>query len=207
MIIAFDQPLPEFSPDTRLAGVDEAGRGPLAGPVSAAAVILDPRHPIDGLADSKVLSASRRERLALDIQQYSLSWSVSFAEAAEIDELNILHATMAAMGRAVALLNVVPDVVLVDGNRTPAFSAPSHAIIKGDARVDCISAASILAKVHRDRRMHALHDSYPQYGFAQHKGYPTQLHRDALHKHGPTPEHRRSFAPVRAVLHAAHRRP
>ena len=206
MIIAFDQPLPVFSPDTRLAGVDEAGRGPLAGPVSAAAVILDPQRPIDGLADSKALSASRRERLALDIQQYALSWSVSYAEVAEIDELNILHATMAAMQRAVALLNVAPDVVLVDGNRTPPLSVPSHAIIKGDARVDCISAASILAKVHRDRRMHALHDSYPQYGFAQHKGYPTQLHRDALHKHGPTPEHRRSFAPVRAALHAAHRR-
>lgn len=207
VIIAFNQPLPEFSLDMRLAGVDEAGRGPLAGPVSAAAVILDPRHPIDGLADSKALSGLRREQLALDIQQFSLSWSVSFAEVAEIDELNILHATMAAMGRAVALLNVVPDVVLVDGNRTPPLSAPSHAIIKGDARVDCISAASILAKVHRDRRMLALHDCYPQYGFAQHKGYPTQLHRDALHKHGATPEHRRSFAPVRAALHAAHRRP
>jgi ribonuclease HII len=207
MIVAFEQPLPEFAPGMQLAGVDEAGRGPLAGPVSAAAVILDPRRPIDGLADSKALSASRREQLALDIEQYSLSWSVNFAEATEIDELNILHATMAAMQRAVSSLSVVPDMVLVDGNRTPALSTPSHAIIKGDARVACISAASILAKVYRDRRMHALHDSYPEYGFAQHKGYPTRLHRDALHKLGPTPEHRRSFAPVRAALQGSSKRP
>ncbi len=162
MIVGLEQSLPCFAPGTQLAGVDEAGRGPLAGPVSAAAVILDPGHPIDGLADSKALSASRRDELALDIERYALSWSVNFAEAAEIDELNILHATMAAMQRAVAELKVVPDIVLVDGNRTPALAVPSHAIIKGDARVDCISAASILAKVYRDRRMHTLHDSYPE---------------------------------------------
>ena len=202
MIIAVHQALPEFAHDLLLAGVDEAGRGPLAGPVAAAAVILDPACPIDGLADSKVLNASRREQLAGQIEECALSWAVCFAEAEEIDRLNILHATMAAMRRAVDGLGRAPEVVLIDGNRTPPLLCESHAVIKGDARVPCISAASILAKVYRDRRMLALHQRYPQYGFAQHKGYPTQLHRDALNTHGATPEHRRSFAPVRAVLRA-----
>lgn len=199
MIIAVHQALPEYAPDLLLAGVDEAGRGPLAGPVAAAAVILDPAYSINGLADSKVLSAPRRERLAEEIEQHALSWAVCFAEAEEIDRVNILHATMAAMSRAVDGLERLPEMVLIDGNRIPQLSIEAHAVIKGDARVACISAASILAKVYRDRRMIALHQRYPQYGFAQHKGYPTQQHRDALNAHGPTPEHRRSFAPVRAA--------
>ena len=203
MIFAVHQTLPEFADGILLAGVDEAGRGPLAGPVAAAAVILDPAYPIDGLADSKTLSASRREQLALQIKQHAYGWAVCFAEAEEIDRLNILHATMAAMGRAVAALERAPSVVLIDGNRVPQLSCEAHAVIKGDARVACISAASILAKVSRDRRMVALHECYPQYGFAQHKGYPTQDHRTALITHGPTPEHRRSFAPVRAALRRA----
>jgi ribonuclease HII len=206
MIIAVHQDLPEFAHDLLVAGVDEAGRGPLAGPVAAAAVILDPAYAIDGLADSKVLSAPRRERLAGEIEQRALSWAVCFAEAEEIDRRNILHATMAAMSRAVDGLDCRPEMVLIDGNRVPRLACAAHAVIKGDARVASISAASILAKVHRDRRMVALHERYPQYGFARHKGYPTKLHRDALDVHGPTPEHRRTFAPVRAVLCAAERR-
>jgi ribonuclease HII len=197
MIVSLDQALPEFAREVLLAGVDEAGRGPLAGPVAAAAVILDPDSPIDGLADSKALSAASRERLATQIKRRALSWAVCFAEAEEIDRLNILHATMAAMSRAVGALERQPTVALIDGNRLPKLSCEAHAIIKGDARVACISAASILAKVCRDMRMVALHEHYPQYGFAQHKGYPTALHRAALVAHGPTQEHRRSFAPVR----------
>ena len=200
MIFSVHQALPEFAVDILLAGVDEAGRGPLAGPVAAAAVILDPLYPIDGLADSKTLSAPRREQLAAQIEQHALSWAVCFAEAEEIDRRNILHATLAAMARAVGALERLPTVVLIDGNRVPQLPCEAHAVIKGDARVACISAASILAKVSRDRHMVALHERYPQYGFAQHKGYPTQLHRAALVAHGPTPEHRRSFAPVRAAL-------
>ncbi|MFT5176484.1 MAG: ribonuclease HII [Gammaproteobacteria bacterium] len=200
MIFSVHQTLPEFAGDILLAGVDEAGRGPLAGPVAAAAVILDPLHRIDGLADSKTLSSSRREQLAAQIMQHALSWAVCFAEAEEIDRLNILHATLAAMARAVGALERLPSVVLIDGNRVPQLPCEAHAVIKGDARVACISAASIVAKVSRDRRMVALHERYPQYGFAQHKGYSTQLHRAALIAHGPTPEHRRSFAPVRAAL-------
>lgn len=199
MIFSMHQTLPEFADDLLLAGVDEAGRGPLAGPVAAAAVILDPAYPISGLADSKTLSAVRREQLAEQIRQHALSWAVCFAEPEEIDRLNILHATMAAMSRAVNELERRPGVALIDGNRVPQVSCEVHAVIKGDARLACISAASILAKVSRDRRMVALHERYPQYGFAQHKGYPTQRHRAALIAHGPTPEHRRSFAPVRAA--------
>lgn len=205
MIFAVDQALPSFAPGLLLAGVDEAGRGPLAGPVAAAAVILDPARPIGGLADSKVLSPARRDDLAEQIEQCALSWAVCFAEAEEIDRVNILHATLAAMSRAVSGLDYRPEMVLIDGNRIPQLPCKAHAVIKGDARVASISAASILAKVYRDRRMLALDERFPQYGFAQHKGYPTQLHRDALHAHGPTPEHRRSFAPVRNLLRAAER--
>ncbi|HHW79074.1 MAG TPA: ribonuclease HII [Xanthomonadaceae bacterium] len=183
-----------------IAGVDEAGRGPLAGPVVAAAVILDPAHPIAGLADSKKLSANRRERLAVEIRAKALAWALGRAEAAEIDRINILQASLLAMRRAVAALSIVPERVLVDGNRCPALTCPCQAIVKGDATVPAISAASILAKVARDAELRRLHDRYPRYGFAQHKGYPTVAHRDALRRHGPCPEHRCSFAPVAAAL-------
>jgi ribonuclease HII len=188
-------------PDALLiAGVDEAGRGPLAGPVVAAAVILDPARPIVGLADSKKLSAARRERLAVAIRAKSLAWALGRAEVAEIDRLNILQASLLAMQRAVAALNVVPAKVLVDGNRCPPLTCPCEAIVKGDATVPVIGAASILAKVARDAELRRLHDHYPHYNFAQHKGYPTAAHLEALRRHGPCPEHRRSFAPVLAAL-------
>jgi ribonuclease HII len=188
-------------PDALLiAGVDEAGRGPLAGPVVAAAVILDPARPISGLADSKKLSASRREYLADAIRARALAWALGRAEAAEIDAINILQAALLAMQRAVAALPFVPDLVLVDGNRCPSLPCPCQAIIQGDATVPAISAASILAKVARDAKLRLLHDRYPAYNFAQHKGYPTAAHRDALRRYGPCPEHRRSFAPVAALL-------
>jgi ribonuclease HII len=188
-------------PDALLiAGVDEAGRGPLAGPVVAAAVILDPARPIVGLADSKKLSAARRERLAVAIRAKSLAWALGRAEVAEIDRLNILQASLLAMQRAVAALNVVPAKVLVDGNRCPPLACPCEAIVKGDATVPVIGAASILAKVARDAELRRLHDHYPHYNFAQHKGYPTAAHLEALRRHGPCPEHRRSFAPVLAAL-------
>lgn len=188
-------------PDALLiAGVDEAGRGPLAGPVVAAAVILDPARPIVGLADSKKLSAARRERLAVAIRAKSLAWALGRAEVAEIDRLNILQASLLAMQRAVAALNVVPAKVLVDGNRCPPLACPCEAIVKGDATVPVIGAASILAKVARDAELRRLHDHYPHYNFAQHKGYPTASHLEALRRHGPCPEHRRSFAPVLAAL-------
>lgn len=183
-----------------IAGVDEAGRGPLAGRVFAAAVILDPQQPITGLADSKRLSAKRREALSTLIQQRALAWAIASASVEEIDRLNILHASLLAMQRAVAQLDPVPQQVLVDGNHCPKLEIPTQAIVKGDASVAAISAASILAKVARDAELVALDQRYPQYGFAQHKGYPTAAHRQALQEHGACPEHRRSFAPVRELL-------
>lgn len=180
-----------------VAGVDEAGRGPLAGPVVAAAVILDDERPIRGLADSKLLSPQRRERLHDEILARALCHCVGTASVEEIDQLNILQATLLAMQRAVERLRLPPRLVLVDGNRLPALEVPARAIVQGDARVAAISAASILAKVHRDRLCLELDRRHPQYGFAAHKGYPTPAHLQALRAHGPCAEHRRSFAPVR----------
>ncbi len=183
-----------------LAGVDEAGRGPLAGPVVAAAVILDDEQPIEGLADSKALTAKRREMLFDEIRAKALCCSIAEASVEEIDEINILQATMLAMRRAVEGLRLKPAMVQVDGNRIPVLSVPAQAIVKGDALVQAISAASILAKVHRDRLCVSLHESYPHYGFDGHKGYGTAEHLAALRRHGPSPAHRRSFAPVRMAL-------
>jgi len=184
-----------------VAGVDEAGRGPLAGPVVAAAVILDELQPIKGLADSKVLTERRREQLFDEIRAKALACCIAEASVEEIDRLNILHATMLAMKRAVEGLRLLPHKVLVDGNRLPVLKMPGEAIVKGDSKVPAISAASILAKVHRDRLCLALHAAHPQYGFATHKGYPTADHLAALRQHGACDAHRRSYAPVRAVLH------
>ena len=186
-----------------LCGVDEAGRGPLAGPVMAAAVMLDPERPIDGLRDSKKLSAATRERLANAIRERAAAWCVAEASVAEIDQLNILHATMLAMQRAVAGLGRAPDEVLVDGNRCPNWAWRSQAVVKGDDRVAAIAAASILAKTARDHFMCSLNDDYPAYGFAQHMGYGTAAHLAALKAHGACPQHRRSFAPVKLVLDQA----
>lgn len=183
-----------------VAGVDEAGRGPLAGPVVAAAVILADDGPIVGLADSKALSSEVRARLAAEIRRRALAWALGRAEPAEIDRLNILHATMLAMQRAVRSLGFVPGHVLIDGNRCPELPCPAQAIVKGDRDVPVISAASVLAKVSRDAEMAALHLRYPEYGFARHKGYPTRAHRDALLRFGPSPVHRTSFAPVRDAM-------
>ena len=184
-----------------ICGVDEAGRGPLAGAVFAAAVVL--AEPIAGLADSKKLSAKRREYLAEQIRAQSAAWSVASASVADIDELNILQASMLAMTRAVMALNIQPDWVWVDGNHYPKGLSAAHyvgqAMIRGDAKEACISAASILAKVARDADCLRLHALYPEYGFDQHKGYPTAAHLQALQRHGATPEHRRSFAPVRTL--------
>ena len=181
----------------KIAGVDEAGRGPLCGPVYAAAVILDPARPIDGLNDSKKLSEKKREALAPSIRERALAWAVGIATVEEIDRLNILHATMLAMRRAVEGLVVLPDQVLIDGNRVPpGLTVPARAIVGGDASEAAISAASILAKTGRDHEMMALAALYPQYGIARHKGYPTAEHLAALRIHGPSPIHRRSFAPV-----------
>ena len=183
-----------------VAGVDEVGRGPLAGDVVAAAVILDPENPIEGLNDSKKLTEKRRDVLFEEIQAKALSWSVARAGVDEIDTLNILHASMLAMKRAVETLSTSPEHVLVDGNRLPDWSYPAEAVVKGDSRVQAIAAASILAKVTRDREMIALDQTYPGYGFAGHKGYPTKVHMEALDQLGPTPIHRRSFGPVREKL-------
>ena len=183
-----------------VAGVDEVGRGPLVGAVVTAAVILDPTRPIVGLNDSKKLSEKRRLALFDEIKDKALSWSLGRAEPHEIDELNILHATMLAMQRAVAGLHITPEYVLIDGNRCPALPVPSMAVVKGDSRVAEISAASILAKVTRDAEMAALDTVFPQYGFAQHKGYPTAFHLAALTEHGAIEHHRRSFAPVKRAL-------
>ena len=185
-----------------LCGVDEAGRGPLCGPVVAAAVILDPARPISGLADSKKLSEKRRDALALEIREKALAWCIAEASVEEIDRLNILQATLLAMRRAVEGLRLVPHRVLVDGNRLPVLKMPAEAIVKGDSKVPAISAASILAKVHRDRLCEALHAAHPAYNFAGHKGYPTAEHLAALQQHGACPAHRRSYAPVRAVIEA-----
>lgn len=179
-----------------IAGVDEVGRGPLVGAVVTAAVILDPNQPIEGLADSKKLSEKRRLALAEEIKAKALCWSLGRAEPDEIDQLNILHATMLAMQRAVAGLRIQPDFVLVDGNRIPALPMPAQAVVKGDSLVAEISAASILAKVARDQEMGELDKQFPEYGFAQHKGYPTKLHFEKLESLGVTPYHRKSFAPV-----------
>ena len=184
-----------------VAGVDEAGRGPLAGPVVAAAVILDPGRPVAGLDDSKKLTALRRETLAADIRASAAAWAVAWADAAEIDRLNILQATYLAMRRALAGLRLVPGHVEVDGNRLPDLRFPPFrltgaAIVGGDASIAAISAASILAKVTRDDMMARLDRLYPQYGFARHKGYPTRAHRESLSQHGPCPQHRLSFRPL-----------
>lgn len=189
--------------DEMICGVDEAGRGPLAGPVFAAAVILDPNKPIAGLRDSKKLSAARRDQLALMIQRDALAWSIAQCSAAEIDALNILQATMLAMRRAIEGLAMAPTLALIDGNRCPVTSVRTEAIVKGDDKVLAISAASILAKTARDALLQEMHQRYPQYGFDQHKGYPTALHLARLREHGVTPEHRRSYAPVRALLDQA----
>jgi len=182
------------------AGVDEAGRGPLAGPVVAAAVILDPCRPITGLADSKKLTPVQRAELDAEIRACALAWCVASATVEEIDHLNILGATMLAMTRAVEGLSRRPERVLVDGNRLPDLPCPGQAVVGGDARVPAISAASILAKVARDREMERLDRRHPGYGFARHKGYPTREHLAALERLGPCPAHRRSFAPVRRRL-------
>lgn len=183
-----------------MAGVDEAGRGPLAGPVVAAAVILDELNPIKGLNDSKALTARARERLFDEIRGKALCCSIGQASVEEIDRLNILQATLLAMRRAVDGLRLKPHMVLVDGNRLPSLHVPAQAIVKGDAKVKAISAASIIAKVHRDRLCLVLHEQHPQYGFDGHKGYPTALHLAALQAHGACPQHRRSFGPVRKLL-------
>jgi ribonuclease HII len=180
-----------------VAGVDEVGRGPLAGPVVAAAVILDDLKPVKGLRDSKALTALRRERLFDEIMARALCVSIAEASVQEIDHLNILQATLLAMQRAVDRLRLPPTLVLVDGNRLPVLKAPAQAIVKGDTKVAAISAASIVAKVYRDRLCLTLHERFPAYGFDGHKGYPTPVHLQALREHGPCPEHRHSFAPVR----------
>lgn len=180
-----------------VAGVDEVGRGPLCGPVVTAAVILDPKNPIEGLNDSKKLSEKKREKLFDEIKQKALAWSIARAESTEIDQLNILHATMLAMQRAVERLNITPKLALIDGNRCPKLTIPCKAVIQGDGSVPAIAAASILAKVTRDREMLTLDKQYPGYGIAKHKGYPTPVHLAALKELGPTPIHRYSFAPVR----------
>ncbi|MGL5954030.1 MAG: ribonuclease HII [Providencia rustigianii] len=183
-----------------IAGVDEVGRGPLVGAVVTAAVILDPNNPIEGLADSKKLTEKKREKLFDEIKEKALCWCIGRAEPNEIDELNILHATMLAMQRAVAGLSITPEFVLVDGNRCPKLSMPSQAVVKGDSLVQEISAASILAKVVRDREMVELDKVFPEYGFAKHKGYPTAYHLEKLAQFGATEFHRKSFAPVRRAL-------
>lgn len=183
-----------------ICGVDEVGRGPLAGAVVAAAVILDPNYPIVGLRDSKKLSEKKRQYFNDEIRQYALSWCVARAEVDEIDQINILQASLLAMKRAVEGLKVQPDHALVDGNKLPVLTCSAEAIVGGDNLVDCISAASIIAKVERDNEMIEFEKKYPGYGFAQHKGYPTKKHIDALHDLGVTEIHRRSFAPVKRVL-------
>jgi ribonuclease HII len=186
-----------------ICGVDEAGRGPLAGPVFAAAVILDPENPVQGLRDSKKLSEQTRNRLALEIKQCARAWYIAHATEEEIDALNILQATMLAMRRAVEGLTEVPTLALIDGNRCPVMPVRSEPVIRGDDTVPAISAASILAKTARDAALMRLHEQYPQYAFDRHKGYPTPLHLERLRMHGVSPVHRRSYAPVREALSAA----
>ena len=183
-----------------MAGVDEVGRGPLAGPVIAAAVILDPEHPIEGLMDSKKISEKKRNLLAIEIRKKSLAWALGRAEYDEIDSINILQASLLAMKRAVESLAIKPEWVLVDGLHCPDVSCNVEAIIKGDSKIQAISAASIIAKVARDNEMITLDGQYPGYGFSQHKGYPTKMHIEALKKLGVSPIHRKSFAPVKKLL-------
>ncbi|MCV6588111.1 MAG: ribonuclease HII [Marinobacterium sp.] len=192
----------DFVPTGPVAGVDEVGRGPLVGNVVTAAVILDPQRPIEGLADSKKLSEKKREALYAEIVEKAAAWSIGHATPAEIDELNILHATMLAMQRAVAGLSIAPVYAYIDGNRCPQLPCSAEAVVKGDSKVAEISAASIIAKVTRDREMKALHAAHPKYGFDKHKGYPTAAHMALLKQYGPLPEHRRSFRPVRELLEA-----
>lgn len=195
--------LPLFNyvyPNEIVCGVDEAGRGPLAGPVFAAAVILDPSRPIVGLRDSKKLTAERRELLAVQIKECALAWSIAECSEEEIDTLNILQASMLAMKRAVESLSLLPTLALIDGNRCPVMTVRAEAIVKGDDKVPAISAASILAKTARDAALQILHKQYPLYAFDQHKGYPTALHMERLRLHGVSPVHRKSYAPVRAML-------
>ena len=193
--------MPErFAAYSLVCGVDEAGRGPLAGAVYAAAVILNPAHPIAGLKDSKVLSEKKRIFLAEQIKTHALSWSIAFATVEEIEHLNILHASMLAMQRAVAGLKPAAEFALIDGNRCPQLPIPARAIVKGDASEACISAASILAKTERDQEMRRLADSYPLYGFERHAGYPTAAHLAALQIHGVSPIHRKTFGPVQRIL-------
>lgn len=191
--VSFDKPL-------LIAGIDEVGRGCIVGPVVAAAVILDPARPITGLTDSKKLTEKKRRLLAEQIKCSALSWAIGRAEASEIDRINILQATMVAMQRAFSQLHIKPDFIKVDGNRLPSIACPGEAVVQGDLLVAEISAASILAKVARDEEMQVLDRLYPGYQFATHKGYPTQLHLQALQRLGITPQHRRSFAPVRKLL-------
>jgi ribonuclease HII len=192
--------------DCFIAGVDEAGRGPLAGPVYAAAVILNPNRPIDGLKDSKKLSEEKRDDLFKKIRQFALAWSVASASVDEIDDVNILQATFLAMQRAVEKLKILPGLILVDGNHAPIFPFPSKAIIGGDDSEPAISAASIMAKVSRDKYMRNLHEQYPQYNFAQHKGYGTEEHLQLIQKHGPHDTiHRKSFAPIAAYYREANK--
>lgn len=191
-----------------IAGVDEVGRGPLVGSVVAAAVVLNPQRPIAGLLDSKKLTEAKREALDVLIREQAAGWAIAEATPAEIDSLNILHASLLAMKRAVekltrstnAAADLAIDLVLVDGNKAPAISLPCQQIVKGDQHAQCISAASIIAKVYRDKAMVELHQRYPQFGFDRHKGYPTPVHREAIMKHGVLPEHRRSFGPVKLAL-------
>ncbi len=183
-------------------GVDEAGRGPLAGPVMVAAVVLDPTRPIMGLDDSKKLTAGRRESLDIEIRERALHWRIIAIDATRIDEMNILNATLYGMQQAIAGLDTAVDLALIDGNRCPDSPVSCQAVIGGDALHPCISAASIMAKTERDRYMVALHERFPIYGFDRHKGYPTPAHLEALMRHGPCDEHRRSFAPVRRSLQA-----
>ncbi|EHR7859651.1 ribonuclease HII [Vibrio parahaemolyticus] len=195
--------LPPFEYPQRyqlIAGVDEVGRGPLVGDVVTAAVILDPNNPIEGLNDSKKLSEKKRLALLPEIKEKALAWAVGRCSPEEIDELNILQATMVAMQRAIAGLKVQPDLVLIDGNRCPELSMDSQAVVKGDLRVAEISAASIIAKVVRDQEMEELDKQYPQFGFAKHKGYPTKAHFEAIEQHGVISEHRKSFKPVKKAL-------
>ncbi|VAW59589.1 Ribonuclease HII [hydrothermal vent metagenome] len=184
----------------RIAGVDEAGRGPLVGCVVAAAVILDENNPIEGLNDSKKLTAKKREQLAIEIKQRAKAWAVSSVDPQIIDEINILQASLLAMKQALESLPELPDIALIDGNKIPELSCHAEAIVKGDAKVEVIAAASILAKVERDQQMLELHRQYPQYEFDRHKGYPTQVHMALLNEHGPCPLHRRSFGPVKRLL-------
>ncbi len=192
-----------FHNEQLICGVDEAGRGPLAGAVFAAAVILNPDYPISGLADSKKLSEKKRDLLSIEIKQHALAWAIASCSATEIDEINILQASLLAMKRAIELLHIKADLVQVDGNKCPIISLPCEAIIGGDSKVQAISAASILAKTARDAELYLLDQQYPMYGFAQHKGYPTAYHLEMLNLHGVSPIHRITYAPVRRLLSEA----